>query len=64
VPLNSLDAVAAELARVYRDARSGALPVADAGRLAFILVSLGRVLESAVIERRLTALEEHIDEQR
>ena len=55
--LRTLDDVAVELARLYRRAERGDIPTADASRLAYILTSLGKVIEAAVIETRLTALE-------
>lgn len=55
--LRTLDDVAVELARLYRRAERGQIPTADASRLAYILTSLGKVIEASVIEARLTALE-------
>lgn len=52
--------VAAQLARLYRDARGGGVDIADASRLANILGILGRLLSDAEIEtlnERLDALE-------
>lgn len=63
VPLNSLDAVAAELARVYRDARSGAITTQDATRYAYMLATLGKALEAAQFEQRITELEAIAHEQ-
>lgn len=39
--------VAAELARLYRKAERGQIPTADASRLAYMLTSLGKVIEAA-----------------
>lgn len=55
--LRTLDDVAVELGRLYRRAERGDIPTADASRLAYILTSLGKVIEASVIEDRLTALE-------
>lgn len=55
--LRTLDDVAVELGRLYRRAERGQIPTADASRLAYILTSLGKVIEASVIEARLTALE-------
>ena len=55
--LRTLDDVAIELARLYRRAERGQIQTADASRLAYILTSLGKVIEASVIEARLTALE-------
>lgn len=62
--LRTLDDVAVELARLYRRAERGQIHTADASRLAYILTSLGRVLEASVIEARLTALEAIANEKR
>lgn len=59
--LNTIDAVAVEMARVYRQARAGEIPLQDATRLSFILAQLGKLMETALIERRIDALE--ADEQ-
>lgn len=63
LPLATLDDVARELARVYRSARAGDIKVGDATRLAFILSTLGKVIEAAQFEARITALEEVVNEQ-
>lgn len=63
VPLRSLDDVAAELARVYRMADRGGIEWSEATKRAFVLTTLGKVLEAAVIEQRLSALEELACEQ-
>ena len=55
--LRTLDDVAVELARLYRRAERGQIPTADASRLAYILTSLGKVLEASEISARITALE-------
>ncbi len=51
-----------ELARVYREARSGRLEVGDASRLANILQILVRCIETSDIEARVIALEKLNDE--
>jgi hypothetical protein len=63
-PLTNVRHVRAELARVYRDARTGEIDTRDASRLAFILTALYRVIEGSEIERRLEKLEETIDRDR
>jgi hypothetical protein len=54
--LRTLEDAPVELARLYRRAERGQIPIADASRLTHILTSLGKVLEAAVIEARLNAL--------
>lgn len=45
LPLRTLDDVKAEMARLYRSAKAGAVPVGDASKLANILAVLGRLIE-------------------
>lgn len=61
--LKTIDDVAAELARLYRQAKAGQVAVADASKLANILALLGRVLEGSQLESRLDALEADRDAQ-
>jgi hypothetical protein len=56
-PLATLDNVKAELARVYRQAKGGSIRVEDASKLANILAILGRLIEGADLEARITAIE-------
>ena len=46
-----------ELARVYRGAKSGVIPIADGSRLANILFILTRVIEGSDLEARVEILE-------
>jgi hypothetical protein len=46
-----------EMKRVYRQARSGALAVGEACRLAYLLATLGKLREAGTVEERLAALE-------
>ena len=57
VDLRNGEAIARELARVYREARTGAIDLRSACQLAFLLTSLARLREIGVIEARLSALE-------
>lgn len=56
--LNSIDDVKLELARLYREAKSGKRDVSDASKLANLLSILGRLIEGADIEAGIAALEE------
>jgi len=56
--LNTIDDVKAEMARLYREGKSGQRDVSDVSRLANVLSLLGRLIEGSDLERRLTALEE------
>lgn len=57
VPLRDQRDVARELARLYRSARAGLVPVGDASKLAHILHVLARVLDGGDLELRIEALE-------
>ena len=56
-PLKTLEHVKAELGRVYRGMKSGAIAHEDGTKRAFVLGQLGKVIEMADLERRLEALE-------
>ncbi len=64
IRLRSATNVAAELARLYRDARSGRTHPANATKLAHILDVLRRCLETSDIEKRLALLESTLGERR
>lgn len=55
--LATIDDVRRELARLYREAKSGTRNVQDASRLAHVLSVLARLIEGADLERRVQALE-------
>ena len=59
-PLTTVGEIAAELGRLYRQARRGEVPVADASRLATILAVMRQCLESSEIERRIGEMEQAI----
>jgi len=46
-----------EVARIYREARSGIIDSAECSRLAFVLKTLSGMIESGDLERRLEILE-------
>ncbi|GAM11376.1 hypothetical protein OR1_03691 [Geobacter sp. OR-1] len=52
----------AEAARVYRDARTGAISMKDGTSLIYILANMTRMIEQGEIEQRLDALEEKLKE--
>lgn len=64
LPLRTQDDVAAELARVYRAAKQGAMPTQDATRLAYILTQLRQTIEAVELERRIDALEATLNQPR
>ena len=55
--LTKLEHVRAEMAKVYRSARTGKIEAQDATRLCYILVSLAKVIEGSALESRVEALE-------
>ena len=59
--LDSLKRVRLELNKLYRDAREGVILTADASRLAFMLLSIGKLIEAEVLEQRVSALESEIE---
>jgi hypothetical protein len=55
--LTTVGQVAAELGRLYRQARRGDVAVADASRLATILAAMRTCLEASELERRIAEME-------
>ncbi len=58
--LNSLLGVRKELASVYRLARDGRMPLADACKYAFILGNLAKIITDADLELRLQRIEDAV----
>ncbi|WP_256327741.1 hypothetical protein [Nitrosospira sp. Nl5] len=57
IKLNALEDVRREMARVYREARGGTMDTSEAGRLAYILSGIGKLIEATDIEKRLQQME-------
>lgn len=57
IKLNALEDVRGEMARVYREARGGIIDTSEAGRLAYILTGIGKLIEATDIEKRLQQME-------
>lgn len=57
VKLETVTDARKEMSKLYREARAGKIDIADASRLANILMLIGRMIEGSDIERRLEALE-------
>ncbi len=55
--LTRLEHVRDELARVYRQARTGKIETQEATRLTYILVALSKVIEISDLEERIRTLE-------
>ena len=56
--LSTVEDVRRELARIYREGKTGSRDVSEVSKLANVLSLLGRLIEGSDLERRLTALEE------
>ncbi len=46
-----------EMAKVYRDAKTGKTETADASRLVYMLTAIAKLIETGQLEQRLAALE-------
>ena len=57
IKLNALEDVRREMASVYREARAGRMDASEAGRLAYILTGIGKLIEATEIEKRLAQME-------
>lgn len=57
IKLATIDDCRREMARVYRDARTGQTSTADASRLVYMLTSIAKMIEIGQLEQRLAALE-------
>ena len=57
IKLNELEDVRREMARIYREARGGVIDSSEAGRLAYILTGIGKLIEATEIEKRLSQME-------
>lgn len=57
IKLNALEDVRREMASVYREARGGIIDTREAGRLAYILSGIGKLIEATDIEKRLQLME-------
>ena len=55
--LATIDDCRREMARVYRDARTGQAETADASRLVYMLTSIAKLIETGQLEERLNELE-------
>ncbi|MGZ8237938.1 MAG: hypothetical protein ACXWTY_08720 [Methylobacter sp.] len=55
--LDTMQDVKREMAKVYREARSGLVDVQDATKLTWCLQAVGKVIEGSDLEKRIEALE-------
>ena len=56
--LATVDDCRREMARVYREAKTAKLDMADASRLVYMLTSIAKMIELGQLEQRITQLEE------
>jgi hypothetical protein len=57
IKLNSLEDVRREMASVYREARAGIIDTSEAGRFAYILSGIGKLIDATDTEKRLEQME-------
>lgn len=57
LPLNTAEDARRELARLYREAKTGGRDVSEASKLANMLAILARMIETGDLEARIEALE-------
>ena len=55
--LDSMQDVRREMAKVYREARSGVVEVVDGTKLVWMLQAVGKVIEGSDLEKRIEILE-------
>jgi hypothetical protein len=58
INLSTAEDIRREMARVYREARAGAVDTTQASKLVYILSQITKAHELGVIEKRLTELEQ------
>lgn len=57
IDLKSIDDVRLEMARVYRDMKSGEIETSDGTKLVYVLGQIGKMIEVHDIEKRIELLE-------
>lgn len=63
IALTKMHHIRAELATLYREARTGKIDLGDATKLTYILREIGRVIEGSDLELRIEQLEQAAKEQ-
>jgi len=59
IDLATVDDVRLEMARVYRDMKSGAIQSSDGSRLVYTLTAIAKMIEIHDLEKRIALLEEN-----
>jgi hypothetical protein len=57
IDLKTIDDVRLEMARVYRDMRSGSIDTQDGTRLTYVLAQVGKLIQTGELEQRIESLE-------
>lgn len=60
IALSDLESTRREMASVYRDMRSGRIDTQDGTRLVYALAQIGKLIELAMLERRIGELEKQL----
>jgi|GEM_PF-1019317 len=64
IALTKMHHIRAELATLYREARTGKIDLGDATKLTYILREIGRVIEGSDLEQRIEQLEQNQKENK
>ncbi len=64
INLKTADDVRLEMAKVYRDMRQGRIDMSDGTKLAYVLTQLNRAIETGIIENRLEAIEQTLNQRK
>ena len=59
--LNTASEIRHEMAKIYRETRSGLLDSAEASKLTWMLASIQKVIESSDMEARMSRLEQDVN---
>ena len=59
--LDTASDIRREMAKIYRETRSGLLDSAESTKLTWILASIQKVIESSDMEARMSRLEQDVD---
>ncbi|MBA2483581.1 MAG: hypothetical protein H0V39_04005 [Nitrosomonas sp.] len=61
IRLGNIKDVRYEIAKVYREARTGLIPTQEATRLVYMLISLGNMIKDTELEERIIKMEKLSD---
>ena len=63
VDLATIDDVRLEMAKVYREMKSGDIPTQDGTRLTYVLSQIGKLIEAHELQGRVDALEDALSKR-